>query len=291
MSTHKIAETSTVTGTGNVTLLGAWSQSNTFNTGNRTFFSFYGLNHYFPYMIQDTVGNWEKGRGYLSASNVLVRAYVLDNSLGTQALINFPSGEKLVMVPTEADVFGTDQLNNNWLWTTSYHAIGYHGATALAVNRVYFCPFVVRRPIKVTKTAFNVTAAGAASTIARIGIYNSTKQPDSASAGWDYQFPLMLDIGSVAVDTTGTKSFSTNYNLGRGVYLFAIVSNGTPSVTSKNSQYSTGDLLPTTGLGDPTLGSWIDSAAAVTALPSTSGIPGNGSNASMPAFFLQGSFL
>ena len=102
MSANKIAETSLSTGTGNFTLAGAWSVPSSFITGNRTFNSFYGLNHRFPYMIQDQLGNWEKGVGYLSGATTLVRERVIDNSLGTTALINFTAGDKLVMVPTDA---------------------------------------------------------------------------------------------------------------------------------------------------------------------------------------------
>lgn len=85
-----IAETSTGTGTGNLTLAGA-------ETNRKSFNSEYGLNKRFPYQIEHTDTDWEEGVGYLSASTTLVRETVLRSS-NSDAAVNFTAGEKSIAV-------------------------------------------------------------------------------------------------------------------------------------------------------------------------------------------------
>lgn len=290
MSANNIAETSTSTGTGNFTLAGAWSQPGTYNTGNRTFSPYYMLNQYFPYKISDMLGNWEKGRGYLSATNTLVRAYVLDNSAGTQDKINFPAGSKIVMVPAEARAFGSDVANSvNWL--SSPHSIGYKPNRVMAANVIYYSPFLLLSPMRVKAVGIKVQAQ-VASTSIRIGIYNVAKQPDTA-ADYDSFHPLMIDLGTVDSSTTGNKSIVTDINLGEGTYYFATISNGAPTVLGNGDQY----IFNAVNIGNSNfMGDHIimmeqaANAANFTALPAvTFGALTQRSNASCPAIFLKGS--
>lgn len=287
MSANKIAETSTSTGTGSFTLDGAWSQAGTFNTGNRTFNSFFGLTQYFPYMIQDTAGNWEKGRGYLSAASTLVRAYVLDNSLGTQALINFPSGSKLVMVPTEADSLGIDNINNvNW-WQSPI-ATGTKTTQALTANQLWLNTLFIPRPMLIQSVGVNVTTA-VASTNVRLGLYNLTKQPDGGNT-YDTIFPLIADFGTIDSGTTGNKSISANLKLGRGVYFSAFISNGAPTLTASSSAYS--PLNGVGSMGDPNSRYLSTNAAYFTALPTVTPNAMTGQGGSLgPTMFFRGTAL
>lgn len=69
-----VEETSTTTGTGNVTLAGAIAQRQSFNAA-------FGTNKRFPYVILDgDATDWEQGIGYLSASDTLVRETVTASS-------------------------------------------------------------------------------------------------------------------------------------------------------------------------------------------------------------------
>lgn len=89
-------ETTTTTGTGDVTTAGAASGYQTINT-------MYGLNVWFEYEIR--LGTeWEIGLGYLSASTTLVRSRVYQSS-NSDALVNFSAGTK--------DVFAT--VSGFWL--------------------------------------------------------------------------------------------------------------------------------------------------------------------------------
>lgn len=228
MSANKIAETSTSTGTGNFTLDGAWSQAGTFNTGNRTFNSFYGLNHRFPYMIQDQSGNWEKGRGYLSASTTLVRETVIDNSMNTTALINFPAGSKLVMVPTDAGGLWPETLDSGVpMFTASQY--GFASSTrGFIANRFLLSPFLVARPMLVTSMMLEVTTAVASTNIKPV-IYKPRNQHGAVNLD-------LIAVGSVIdSSTTGTKTSTiTQTYLAAGQYHIGAVSNGGPSIRCNN---------------------------------------------------------
>lgn len=83
----RVKETSTTTGTGNVTLAGAVAQFQSCNTA-------FGLNVYFQYAIVGQAGTeWETGLGYLSGSTTLVRERVTSSS-NSNALVNFSAGAK-----------------------------------------------------------------------------------------------------------------------------------------------------------------------------------------------------
>ncbi len=92
----RVKDTTTTTGTGNVTLSG------TSPTGYQTFNAAYDTSGmYFCYAI---VGGseWEVGYGYLSGSTTLVRDQVTASS-NAGALVSFSSGTKDVFSPLTAD--------------------------------------------------------------------------------------------------------------------------------------------------------------------------------------------
>jgi len=84
----RVKDTTTTTGTGNITLSG------TAPTGYRSFNTAFGTNVYFTYVIEGA-GEWEVGRGYLSASTTLVRQQIYSSS-NSNAAVNFSAGTKYV---------------------------------------------------------------------------------------------------------------------------------------------------------------------------------------------------
>lgn len=88
----RVKETSTTTGTGDITLAGAVSQFVDFNTA-------FGLNTPFEYAIVGQSGTeWETGVGYLSGTTTLVRDKIYGSS-NAGAAVNFSAGTK--------DIFNT----------------------------------------------------------------------------------------------------------------------------------------------------------------------------------------
>lgn len=91
----RVMDTTTTTGTGNITLSG------TPVSGFRAFGSTFATNEPFDYCIEAVdsngvpTGEWEIGEGYLSASTTLVRSVVATSS-NSNAAVNFSAGTKRV---------------------------------------------------------------------------------------------------------------------------------------------------------------------------------------------------
>jgi len=109
----RVKETTTSTGTGNLTTAGAVTGFITFNTAFGT-----GSTNKFGYVIDSPGGSeWEVGIGYLSASTTLVRETVLASSTGSA--VNFSAGTKYVRntlpafdLPLKA-VLASNEVRNN----------------------------------------------------------------------------------------------------------------------------------------------------------------------------------
>ena len=83
----RVKETTTTTGTGNLTLAGAASQYRSFNTA-------FGIGPEFYYAIVGQTGTeWEVGEGYLTGSTTFVRDTVYSSS-NSNAAVNFSAGTK-----------------------------------------------------------------------------------------------------------------------------------------------------------------------------------------------------
>ena len=88
----RVKETTTTTGQGTVTLLGA-------ATGYQSFAAIGNANTTYYTIAGQTGSEWEVGIGtYTSSGTTLSRDTVLSNSLGTTAKISFSSGTKDVFV-------------------------------------------------------------------------------------------------------------------------------------------------------------------------------------------------
>lgn len=89
MFANNIQESTTTSGTGNITLAGS-------SENGRTFSSQYPVNSRFTYFIDDTAGAFETGVGYLLNSTTLVREFPQDGS--SVLPVNFSAGTKQVFI-------------------------------------------------------------------------------------------------------------------------------------------------------------------------------------------------
>lgn len=108
---NRVKETTTTTGTGTITLLGAVSGYQGFSLvgdGNQTY-----------YCIQDQSGsNWEIGIGtYTLSGTTLSRDRVISTSSGTTTLVTFSAGTKDVFIDVPALWFNlqTPNMIETWL--------------------------------------------------------------------------------------------------------------------------------------------------------------------------------
>lgn len=86
----RVEQTTTTTGTGDLTLIAPVSNYQPFSTP-------FALNQRVSYVIEDSVNNvWEAGVGYLSASGIFVRETITANSSGTTVALSLASGTKRI---------------------------------------------------------------------------------------------------------------------------------------------------------------------------------------------------
>lgn len=94
----RVKDSTTTTGTGNITLSG------TSPTGYRNFNAVFGTDSRFYYAISSSgSAEWEVGIGYLSGTTTLVRETV-ESSSNSNALVNFSAGTKDVFCTAAADL-------------------------------------------------------------------------------------------------------------------------------------------------------------------------------------------
>jgi hypothetical protein len=96
----RVLETSTTTGTGDITLAGAITGYRTFNTGVGTLV----MTDYAIVAVDGSgvpTGEWEIGIGHLSGTTTLVRHVPLDGSAALP--VNFSAGTKRVFITARAD--------------------------------------------------------------------------------------------------------------------------------------------------------------------------------------------
>ncbi len=223
MLANLVAETTTSTGTGNLTLAGALETR--FRTFNAAFGT--GSTALFRYVIHHrTALEWEVGIGYLSASTTLVRDTVLSSS-NSDAAVNFSAGTK--------DVFCTVGVPNGAITqgeavATKLAASRYYrpmlfslsGSPQPANGTMYGFAFDLAGNQKIDRIGTEVTTAGGTGSVVRLGLYDSD--------GNGLPGNLISDAGTVASATTGGKEATVAITIKKGGrYWAVVVPQGAPS--------------------------------------------------------------
>lgn len=91
-----------------------------------------------------------------------------------------------------------------------------------SANNIRYFPIYIENACTFDQLTFEVTAAAVAGSSARLGIYkaDSDLQPTS----------LVVDAGTVAIDTTGVKTVSISTTLDPGFYLQCMHQSGAPTL-------------------------------------------------------------
>lgn len=248
---NRMMESSTSTGTGDFTLLGAYNNPAAGIKGTLPFHPRLPLKLLFPYVIEDeTTGLFEKGKGYLSSSNTLVREYVLDSAAGDRAKVNFPAGTKRVFFPTENRAFGADYFNAA-VWKNTMANIGYRGSFTAVANTMYFTPHLQLTSQQVKGVGIKVTTAVASARI-KVVLYNFTRQADTAN--YNSFFPIAFEIGEVSGATTGDKEIITDFYLPEGAYMIGVVATHAVGFTANSTSNVFNPLFWETLCGDTVCG-------------------------------------
>ena len=130
----RVKETTTTTGTGTVTLLGA-------ATGFQSFAVVGDANTTFYTIASQTGNEWEVGVGtYATSGTTLARTTVLSNSSATQpSALNFSAGTKDVFVtyPAEYAVASTNVGTSGQLLTSNGTGVAPTYQTSTAASKAY----------------------------------------------------------------------------------------------------------------------------------------------------------
>lgn len=232
MLANAIKQTTTTTGTGNLTLAAV--------AGYVEFSDAFALNQPFFYALVNAVNQLvETGIGYLSTSTTLVRAKITStfsggtytdegasaaSLTGTTTVLCTPQAASIEsMLPT---VDGTTAGINRFVSSAARNLAT--ATVGLTTNRCYYLPFLLRTGATINSLACNVTTAGATGVVARLGIY--------ALSVDGYIGTQLATTADIAMDTTGVKnaSLAAPITLPPGWYYVAIVASGSPGVTTWN---------------------------------------------------------
>ncbi len=113
-----------------------------------------------------------------------------------------------------------------WLFTgTAAGPVGTSGGSAIGAGRMMFVPWWTPRRIRLDRIGVRVQTAATAGSLARLGIYNAADTTLLPSS-------LVLDAGTVAIDSTGTKEITIDQYLDPGYYWATVVPNATVTFTS-----------------------------------------------------------
>lgn len=262
MLANRVQETTTTTGTGNITLAGA-------ATNLRTFTSQFAANQRFRYFIDDDAGGFEHGIGYLSASTTLVRETVIDSS-NSNALVNFGAGTKQVYVSQSSNVsmpsFGTVpantyHLNENTIYMRNAATLGVTTNTSLWQSALWT---KTNRILSVS--VFVSTANGTKGRIALARDVNG--RPDTT---------LLEESADLDTSTTGLKEFTLSAPLSiYGRFWAGFIADGGPSLQAEDS-FRCMSNTPL-GIDSSNFGAYTtirDVAGPWTVFPPYSGAPGS----------------
>lgn len=270
MFANRVKETTTTTGTGNLTLAGAATNFETFNSA-------FGLNRRFGYFIVDATNNvWEAGIGYLSAATTLVRETVLDNSSNTTTALTLAAGTKDVicspsenlLIPGLPTIRNPNSLGKVMLPFNLEAAQG--NAVTVTADRLYLVPVLYLQAGLVSAMKVYVSTA-VASSKARMGLY------EMASDGAPGR--LILESGDITTTTTGMLSAAAlaNARVRPGWYYLALIASGAVAFNKFNdgSGWKCGtNPCGTTATGNAIFSLYDTIAAGWTALPDPPTIDG-----------------
>jgi len=112
---------------------------------------------------------------------------------------------------------------------------------ALTANRIYVAPFILGKNLTITTIAIQVTTAGAAGTLAQVGIYSNGS--DNAPA------PLLYTTSDLDTASTGVKTYpNQSWQLQAGtVYWLAVQGSGAPTLRAISQAMGLVYLSGTTG--------------------------------------------
>lgn len=229
-----IKQTTTSTGTGNLTLAAV--------TGYPKVSDVVPLLFPVAYSLLDASGLLlEEGIGHLSDSVTFVRSMVTATysagaysggpaNTSSPSAVSLTGTTTLIVTPNAASLESmlpaVDRVSSINRVTSPANRNLNTSTLALTALRCHYVPSLLRIASPAVNLQINVTTAGAASTVARLGIYAALES--------GYIGALLATTGDIDVSTTGLKvaTLSAPVALPPGWYYLALVSSGAPTITA-----------------------------------------------------------
>lgn len=173
----------------------------------------------------------------------------------------FFQGDGLYLVDDAGAVTGplTSTAASRRLRAGYYYAADYvaRSTGASSNGQMRLAGFVVGASTTFDRIRVEVTSAGSAGSVHRLGIYGSGADgaPDA----------LVLDAGTVDTTTTGLKDITISQALPPGIYWIAVVQQGSPTTTATLRTVTESLLAPNSGAATAAAGWFQDAVTA--ALP------------------------
>lgn len=144
------------------------------------------------------------------------------------------SGSVSVTIPdNEASPLGSQ------VWQAEGYDWNGQGTFLYSTNRAYWELMYVRKTKVFTGIGVFVTSAAGAGSVMRLGLYNSKAHSD----GYLIPDTLIVDAGTVAVDSSGFKSITINESLVAGYYFACHWQDGAPTVAVQGGNQVSGTVL------------------------------------------------
>jgi len=254
---NRVRETTTTTGTGNLTLAGAVSGFHAFNDKVAT-------GTLVRYVIaHQTANEHEYGLGTFTATSTLARTYPMGGSNGTSP-VNLSAGTKDVFVDALAEDFGFSDMPHR---TGQYYAAPFVSATnpTIAKDQLRVLPIWI--PQTATYTRIGVNCTGVSTAVFRPGIYASDATGNLPGA-------LVVDAGTISTASTGFVEATISTVLRRGWYWVGgvgqVVNNTIQSNASTSGMFN--PQMPGNGAAPAASGSYYK-LGVTGALPDPFGTP------------------
>lgn len=131
------------------------------------------------------------------------------------------------------------RISGNWYSSAITDFVA--STASISKDNIRLTPFIISETTSFDKIAMEISGAGTAGSVIRLGIYNSTN---------NYPSTNLLNAGTILGDSATNQTITINQQLTPGVYWLAYTHNSTANITFRTIQVTTGAIPAVLGIRD-----------------------------------------